>query len=205
MERNASARSPWGLKTPGGAAVTGITKEQSVEMKAESSTRGLAVSDSLAPGVDDGGAGAMERAVIARRRRGRGQRGSVAAREVGKTLGRSRLLWLKNNWILVALVLFAVLGFIIMIGLLAQGCTKVDVQTVKQIRHEVAIFKRQDDIFVEKSCDNAVDTQGNSVVINVDCPGGQIEPVPDCKTVVPPIGSNCTNIVTSDPVGYAHG
>ena len=51
---------------------------------------------------------------------------------MGQKLGRSRIAWLKNNWVLVALALVALLGFIIMIALLAEKC-EANIVTVSNV------------------------------------------------------------------------
>ena len=79
-------------------------------------------------------------AMAIRRRHARKNRGSVAGRAMGKRLGRGKLLWLKNNWLLVALILLALLGFIIMTALLSNPCQDT-VKAVSLINYdEIHVF-----------------------------------------------------------------
>jgi hypothetical protein len=95
------------------------------------SSKNLTANDQLGfdPSMDKPG---TDKVAAARRGRGRGARGSVAGRAVGAKLGRSRIAWLKNNWVLVALILVALLGFLIMIALLAEQC-EANIVTVSNV------------------------------------------------------------------------
>lgn len=189
--QGSSSRSPWGLKTP-----------KSPDAKAESATSGLAGGDSLAAGED----ASMEKAIIARRRRARTNRGSVAAREMGKAVGRSRLLWLKNNWVLVALIILALLGFIIMLALLTAPCEP----NVVAVENQVVISLTTTRNTITQSC-IAKNTQGQDTDVGVDCNPGNIFVKEECdeekcvEGVVkegdkPVCLQNCTDIVSPEVV-----
>ena len=108
----------------------------------------------------------MEEDAIARRRRNRTNRGSVAGRELGKSLGRSRLLWLKSNWLLVALILVALLGLATMLVLLLWPCA----QNIVAVENQVVVTIRTDRTLMTQVC-SAKDPAGQAVDIGFKCPG----------------------------------
>ena len=118
---------------------------------------------------------------------GRGRSSSLLAKNVGKRLGSRHLHWLKNNWVLVALIIFALVGVLAAIIIAATPCPDV-ITHLQQERMKINSV-----VEIESRTQCAVpDVDGT---VPATCPAGTM-PVKDrvCSA------STCLDPTTGEPI-----